>query len=192
MSLNIKMSRLDYSSANMENFAINAISKSYDNSYASYIWHDKDDDFDFTSSDDSTALEIATILPSNIINAIKYEKALDNGKNPDAQKVISACTDKYGELLIYYGGSMEEIREAAIKMINKKEEKRKKRLKKYKRYELCLCIDEGSLLNAPSNFEFIINNGILDKTGFSRLFLITCSKFYVIEKNKINEYERIA
>ena len=97
------MKRLNYSSAIMEEFAIRAISKSFDESYSNYIWHDKDDDFDFTSLDDTIALEVATILPSNVINAIKYEKALDTGKTPDAKKVISAHIDDEGELLTYYG-----------------------------------------------------------------------------------------
>lgn len=185
------MKRLNYSSAIMEEFAIRAISKSFDESYSNYIWHDKDDDFDFTSLDDTIALEVATILPSNVINAIKYEKALDTGKTPDAKKVISAHIDDEGELLTYYGGSMDEIRNAVIEMINKKEIKRNKRVKKYCRYELCLCIDEGALFNTPSDFEFIVNSRILNFTGFSRLFLITCNNFYVIENNKISEYSRI-
>ena len=72
------MDRLDYSSKRMEEFAIRVISKSYDCKYSKYIWHDKDDDFDFTSPDDKVALEVATILPQNIRNAIEYEKAIDN------------------------------------------------------------------------------------------------------------------
>lgn len=59
--------RLDYSSATMEKFAIRAIANSFDESYSNYIWHDKDDDFDFTSVDDAIALEVITILPYNVI-----------------------------------------------------------------------------------------------------------------------------
>lgn len=44
------MDRLDYSSKRMEEFAIRVISKSYDCKYSKYIWHDKDDDFDFIIS----------------------------------------------------------------------------------------------------------------------------------------------
>ena len=83
----------------MEEFAIRTISKSFDESYSNYIWHDKDDDFDFTSLDDTIALEVATILPSNVINAIKYEKALDTGKTPDVKKVISAHIDDEGGII---------------------------------------------------------------------------------------------
>ena len=58
------------------------------------MWHDKDDNFDFTSLDNVVALEVATILPNNIINAIQYENALNNGKTPDINKVINSQIDK--------------------------------------------------------------------------------------------------
>ena len=185
------MKRLNYSSEIMEKFAIRVLSKSFDQIYENYIWHNKDNDFDFTSQDDTIALEVATILPQNIINVIQYEKTLDNGKIPDIYKVISAHVDSDGELLSYYGGSMYEIRKAIVNMIDKKESKRINRTKKYVRYELCLCIDEGALFNTVRDFEFIINSNILNRTGFSRLFLITSSNFYVIENNIIQEYKRI-
>ncbi len=185
------MNRLDYGSKKMEKFAITIISKSFDNSYDNYLWHDKDDDFDFTNPNGTIALEVATIIPLNEINAIQYEKALDKGKTPDVTKVDWAHIDKDCELIAYYGGSADEIRASVLSMINKKEEKRIKRLKKYIRYELCLCIDEGALFNMPDNFNFIVESGVLKTTGFSRLFLITCSNFYVIENNIIQEYKRV-
>lgn len=185
------MKKLNYSSAIMEKFAIRTISKSFDEIYSTYVWHDKDDDFDFTSLDNVTALEVATILPSNVINAIKYEKALDAGKTPDINQVVSAYIDKSRELIIYYGDSMDEIRKAIKNMIYKKEIKRKKRIKKYYRYELCLCIDEGALFHTTKAFEFIVESRFLNNTGFLQLFLITCTNFFVIENNEIREYPRI-
>ena len=85
---------------------------------------------------------------------------------------------------------MDEIRDIIINIINKKERKRIKRIRKYCRYELCLCVNEGVLFNTPRDFEFIVDNGILCITEFSRLFLITCSNFYVIENNEIKEFKR--
>jgi len=185
------MKSLNYSSEIMEKFAIRIISNSFDYSYSEYIWHDKDDDFDFTSPDDMTALEIATIISRNTQNAIQYEKALGNGKKPDVSKVRNAHIDKNGELLIYYGGSMCETINDIVATINKKEAKRVKRTKKYNRYELCLCIDEGGIFNTPNDFDFLIENSYLSSTGFSRLFLIMSSNFYAIENNTIKEYERV-
>ncbi len=184
------MKRLDYSSKVMEEFAIRVISKAYDSKYSKYIWHDKDDDFDFTSPDDQVALEVATILPKNIRNAIEYEQAIDKGKKPDPAKVYNSKVDDDGELLFYYGGSMEEIGKSINKMIEKKENKRKKRAKKYNLYELCLCIDDGGLFNNKLNFDFIIRSGILKITEFSKLFLITSSNFFVISDDLIVEYAR--
>lgn len=175
----------------MEEFAIRTISKSYNNLYSNFIWHDKDDDFDFTSQDDTVAIEVATILPINEINAIQYENALEKGKNPNLNKVINAQINDERELLTYYGGSMSEIRKLVIKMIKIKEVKRVNRIKKYIQYELCLCINEGGLFNTVNDFDFIIKSGVLNDTGFSKLFLITCRNFYVISNNKIKEYRRI-
>lgn len=185
------MKRLDYSSATMEKFAIRVIANSFDESYSNYIWHDKDDDFDFTSVDDAIALEVITILPCNVINAIQYERALDKDKIPNVKEVVDAQIDQEGELLIYYGGSMDEIRNTIVEAISKKGIKRAKRKKLYYRYELCLCVEEGGLFNTPSNFRFIIDKYVLSSTKFSRLFIITCSNFYVIENNEIKEYRRI-
>lgn len=184
------MDRLDYSSKRMEEFAIRVISKSYDCKYSKYIWHDKDDDFDFTSPDDKVALEVATILPQNIRNAIEYEKTIDKGKKPDSSKVYNSKVDDIGELLYYHGSSMDEIRKLISVMVNKKEKKRKKRLKIYSLYELCLCINDGGLFNDKLDFDFIISSGILKTTFFSKLFLITASNFFVISDNLIVEYDR--
>ena len=183
------MGRLNYSSAYMEEFAIRVISKSFSILYAEYTWHNKEDDFDFTCPNESVALEVATIISKNTKNAIEYEKSLDSGKIPNINKVINAGINSKRELVKYHGGSLTEIRKAIIEMIIKKENKRIKRKKKYDRYELCLCIEDGSLFNAPYDFEFIIDSCVLKSTGFSRLFLITCSNFYVIENNLIKEYK---
>lgn len=56
------MKRLNYSSATMEEFAIRTISESFDKIYSTYVWHDKDDNFDFTSLDNVVALEVATFF----------------------------------------------------------------------------------------------------------------------------------
>ena len=74
---------------------------------------------------------MATILSNNIINAIQYENALNNGKTPDINKVINSQIDKEGKLITYYGGSMDEIQDIIINIINKKERKRIKRIRKY-------------------------------------------------------------
>ena len=165
------MKRLNYSSATMEEFAIRTISESFDKIYSTYVWHDKDDNFDFSSLDNVVAIEVATILSNNIINAIQYENALNNGKTPDINKVINSQIDKEGKLITYYGGLMDEIRDIIINIINKKERKRIKRIRKYWSYELCLCVNEGGLFNTPRDFEFIVDNGILCITEFSRLFI---------------------
>ena len=185
------MSRLNFDSNRIEDFAIKVIQKSYDNLYEQYVWHGKDDNFDFTSSNDKFALEVASIIPLNELNVIQYEKALDKGKKPDARKVVDACINDKGEMLTYYGGSMSEIRSAVLKMISQKELKRKRRSKADVIYELCLIIDDGGLFNSSRDFDFIIRSNILNTTGFSRLFIITCSNFYIVEGEKIEEKERI-
>ncbi len=184
------MNWLNYDSRFVEKFAIGVIAKSFNSSYADYIWHNKDDAPDFTSPSDENGLEAAVIISSNEESAIEYEVALGQGKKPDVNRVEDATTDDNGNLLIYYGGSMDEIRDAVMKMIEKKENKRRKRKKKYERNELCLCIFEGGLFNTTHDFDFIVNSYILGSTEFSRLFLITSSSFYIIENNIIKEYER--
>lgn len=105
------MEILDYSSDFMENFAIGVLSNSFDNSYAKYIWRHKKDDFDFISPDGVTnAIEVASVISKNSINAREYELALNRGKKPDVNRVKKAHADKNGKLLTYYGGSMDEIR----------------------------------------------------------------------------------
>ena len=173
----------------MEEFSIRTIRKSYKSFYCDYIWHDKEDDFDFTSPDDKIALEVVTILSKNEINAIQYEKALDSNKSPDISRVINSHADNEGELLYYHGGTMSEIKDAVIEAILKKEEKRKKRTKKYNCYELCICINEGGLFNRCCDFKFIFKT--LKTTKFSRVFIITCLNFFVVENNQIEEYKRV-
>lgn len=74
-----------YSSEEIEKFAIRVISKSYDKSYADFIWHNKEDNFDFTSKNNEIALEVTSIMCDNIKNAIEYDKALDKNKKPDTK-----------------------------------------------------------------------------------------------------------
>ena len=61
------MKKLNYSSTTMEEFAIRMISESFDKIYSTYVWHDKDDNFDFSSLDNVVVIEVATILSNNII-----------------------------------------------------------------------------------------------------------------------------
>ena len=186
------MEKLKYSKNIVEEFAIKVISNSYDELYSNFVWNKQKDDFDFISTDDLAALEVTLCIDKNVEQVLSYESSLSKGNNPDPFRIKNShIDDKNKELLLYYGGSMEEMRKLVIEKIKEKEEKRKNRSKKYNRYELCLCVDDGSLFNRPADFEFIIGSGILSKTKFSRLFIITCSNFYVIENNKIKEYKRI-
>lgn len=75
-------------------------------------------------------------------------------------------------------------------MINIKERKRIRHAKLYKRFELCLCIEEGGLFNTVQEFNFVIESDVLDTIGFSRIFLITVSNLFVIENKNIKEYKR--
>ncbi len=96
------MEKLNYSSEKMEKFSIRVIAESFNKLYDDYIWQDKKDDFDFTSLDDKSALEVTSIIPINEINAVEYEKALDKCKIPNINKVIDARIDNNDELITYF------------------------------------------------------------------------------------------
>ena len=122
------MDYLNYESKVMEPFAIRVISKSFDNSYEKYIWHDKDDDFDYTSPNDKAALEVVTVIPENIKNVLKYESSLKKGNIPKNNNVKGSTIDESGKIVSYYGGSIFEIVDAVIYAIEIKEAKRIKRI----------------------------------------------------------------
>ena len=89
---------------------------------------------------------------------------------------------------------MSEIRELIQEYVCKKEQKRQNReirKKKFDKYELCICVEEAGLFYKPEDFDFIIERDIMTDTKFSRIFIITCNNFYVIENNTIIEYQRI-
>lgn len=180
-----------YSSEEIEKFAIRVISKSYDKSYADFIWHNKEDNFDFTSKNNEIALEVTSIMCDNIKNAIEYDKALDKNKKPDISKVEWGHINENGRLFSYKGGSIGEITEKILSKIISKEKKRSKRAANFKKYELCLCIDDGCLFNTPEDFDFILDTEIMKETKFSKLFLITSCNFFVIENDIVKEYKRI-
>lgn len=177
-----------------EKFAIKEISLSFNRAYAKYEWKSSEDNFDFVSPDGTAALEVVTIIPKNYIEEYEYNIALEKGKNPDPSRVKSAHLSESKKILWCYGGSMSEIRELIQEYVCKKEQKRQNReirKKKFDKYELCICVEEAGLFYKPEDFDFIIERDIMTDTKFSRIFIITCNNFYVIENNTIIEYQRI-
>ena len=184
------------SSDTYEEFSIKVLTLSYDSKYSNFIYHGKDDEFDYTSSDDDVALEVVSIIPDNIINAVKYENAMEKGKKPDSEKVLLSKTDSDGNLIMYYGGSIGEIKQKIKDSIQIKKNKTLRR-KKYKKYKLCICIHDGGLLSSKESLYYLLKDDFLKNMIYDKVFFITRCNFYVWDRsyqkveNQFQEYKRI-
>ena len=166
-----------------EPFAISVISKSYDLKYAEYIQPEDTDDFDFVSPDGKRAVEVVFVVPQNEMNAYKYEKAFykensaESKKNATKEKIKQAEFDEYGNIICYYGGSLQEIIKKIKNTVATKNEKAKKRknFENYESVDLCVGIQDGSLMDIRSyrnaGFDF-------DDFIFDNIFFITPSHFF--------------
>ena len=146
-----------YSKEIMEPFALSTIALSFDKRYEEYNNPKDTDNFDFISSNNENALEVTTAIPENMMRAYIYEKQRAKG-------ISKVKTDKLmddirnvkindnGDLVLFYGGSMSEIKLKIKDSIQIKQEKALKRLKSktYKNVDLCICIDDGGLFDKYS------------------------------------------
>ena len=110
-----------YEKGKTEPFVLSVISKSFDSKYDEYNYPEDTDNFDFISPDDKRALEVVFAIPQNEINTYTYEKALsknspESKKEATKRKIKEAKFDKDGNIIRYYGGSIQEI----IKIIKKR------------------------------------------------------------------------
>ena len=176
----------------MESFAINTIAASYDKTYEEYYAPSNSDNFDYVSPSGEQAVEITTVIPKNEINAYSYEKLKAKKKtNLKTAHIVGLKIKPNGDIYSYYGGSISEILHAIRASLESKQKKALKRLnlKPYKMIDLCICIQDGSLLDLFS-FELAFKD--LDKYIFEKIFFITPSHFIVYNKtNGFIEYPRI-
>lgn len=166
-----------------EPFAISVISKSFDSKYAEYSQPEDTDDFDFVSPDGKRAVEVVYVIPPNEMNAYKYEKAFskenssESKKKATKEKVKQAKFDEYGNIRCYYGGSLQEIIKGIKNTVATKNEKAKKRknFEKYESVDLCIGVQDGSLMDIQSYRNAGFN---FDEFIFDNIFFITPSYFF--------------
>lgn len=176
------MEKLNYKKELVEPFALNTIACSYDKSYKYYLWNKSEDNSDFVSPNGETSLEVSVVIPLNIQRAVVFESS----KKANISYVKDAEIGENGLLKKFYGGSIEELKQLIIERVYEKQDKAKNRNKKYTTYELCLCIDDGGLFEYEREMFFLLNH----KTIFSKIFLITSSRFFVLENETIVSYKR--
>lgn len=171
----------------VEKFARKFLSEHYDIKYSQYEWKDKKDDFDFVSPDGASALEVTMIISKNYEQAIEYEINKKRGKTVDCSRIKWGRFDEQGNLLMFAGADMEEIRDSIIKAINKKIKKKKSRCNRgivYDNYELCIYVDDCGLFNDVRDFEFLIN---IINEDFVKIFIITSSFLFIYQDGIISK-----
>lgn len=176
----------------IEEFAINTISKSFSDVYSNYKAPKNPDNFDFLSQDGNSALEVTLILPENEKKEYEYEKAKSKNRKANARRIIDVNFDNHGNILSYYGGSISEIKKSIINSIKIKNQKATKRIikKPYSQIDLCLVIQDGSLLDLDS-FRLFFKEFYSLEFIFSNIFFITRSNFIRYSKiSGFEEYER--
>lgn len=181
-----------YSKDVMEPFALTVISKSFDSRYSEYTRPTDTDNFDFISPDGVQALEVVSIIPDNEIKAYEYETQHFKGKTNLNVKIIKCAKIKEnGSLLAYYGGSIGEIIRLINERVVEKCEKAKRRsaMHKYESVDLCVCVQDGSLMDLQS---YIIADFNFTETPFKNIFFITPSYFFRYTKEYgFEEYPRM-
>lgn len=180
-----------------ERFAISVVSKSFDSKYAEYIQPKDTDNFDFVSSNGKKAMEVVFVITRNEMNAYKYEKAFSKGNSSESkkkatkEKVKQATFDGDGNILYYYGGSLQEIIKRIKNSITTKNEKAQKRknFEEYESIDLCVGVQDGSLMDIWSyrNAGFDFKNFVFDN-----IFFITPSHFFRYSVSSgFEEYNRL-
>lgn len=181
-----------YSKKIIEPFAIGVLSESFDSRYAQYSQPIDTDDFDFISLDGLHAVEVVSVIPENELKAYEYEIQLSRGKtNLKTNRIKHAVVKDNGSLLRYYGGSISTIIRSIEETVGKKcmKVKRRKAMHRYDSVDLCLCIQDGGLMDLHSyeiaGFDFA-------ETEFDNIFFITPS-YFIRYTNTVGfeEYPRI-
>lgn len=181
-----------YEKETIEPFAISVVSKSFNSKYAEYIQPKNTDNFDFVSPDGKSGVEVVTVLSENERNAYVYEKLLSKGnQNLSKEKVKQATFDEGGRIQWYYGGSLQEIIKSIKIAVETKDKKAKNRkiFEKYESIDLCVCVQDGSLMDLCSyqNAGFDFENYVFDN-----IFFITPSYFLRYSAScGFEEYPRI-
>ena len=180
-------SKLNFKDSIVEPFAMQTISRSYSSIYSSFSWNEKADDFDFIHLESGIGLEVTSVLTANTKKVLSYE----NSFRPNVNSIKDGKTDYDGNLLSYYGGSCIELRNLIISSIEKKDSKAQKHLREeITKCELCLCVDDGGWFKSVEEFNFFIENKVIESTVFDKIFIITSRLFLVYENNKITSYQR--
>lgn len=161
-----------YSKEILEPFALRVLKFSFDSKYEEYFAPTNSDNFDYISSNGNNALEITSVITKNEMKEYIYEKLSASGKKNLKSSYIKdlQLTDD-GHIQSYYGGSMSETISLIRKRLESKQKKALKRLeiKSYESVDLCMCINDGSLLDKYS-FELAFKD--LNKYLFNNIFLL--------------------
>ena len=181
-----------YNKKVIEPFAIKVIAKSFDAKYAQYIHPTDDDDFDYISLDGLRAVEVVLVIPENEKKAYGYEVQLSKGKmHLCTNRIKDAVAREDGSLFSCYGGSLRAIIRSIKEVVNQKcnKAKRRKTAKYYEAVDLCVCVQDGSLMDLHSyttaGFDFT-------ETPFDNIFFITPSYFFRYSKpTGFEEHRRI-
>ena len=181
-----------YNKVVIEPFAISVIAKSFDAKYAQYIHPTDDDNFDYISLDGLHAMEVVLVIPENERKAYEYEVQFSKGKTHlRINRIKDARIREDGSLLSYYGGSLRSLI-AAIKDVVKikcSKSKRRKAIKSFVTVDLCVCVQDGSLMDLHS---YRIAGFDFSESKFDNIFFITPSYFFRYSKaTGFEEYPRI-
>lgn len=181
-----------YSKDIIESFAIKTIGLSFDKKYLEYYSPKDKNNFDYVSPKNDKAVEITLVTSDNEMKAYVYEKLKAKGKqNLNTSKIDLAQVNDNGELVMYRGGSIGELKRGIIKALNKKKERVENRLekKKYSSVDLCVCVSDGGLFDIYS-FELAFND--ICNYPFTNIFFITSQHFICYNKKTgFKEYPRI-
>ena len=181
-----------YNKKIMEPFALNVISKSFDCKYAEYSQPSNTDEFDFLSPDGLHALEVVSVFTKNEREAYQYEVQLSRGKyGLKSSRIKGAFLRDDGSLFSYYGGSLHTIIDQITQTFQNKCNKaiRRQSIKHYKTIDLCICVQDGSLMDLHS---YQIAGFNFEKSPFDNIFFITPSYFFRFNNTSgFEEYVRV-
>lgn len=181
-----------YSKEVIEPFAIAVIAKSFDIKYAQYIHPTDNDDFDYITLDGLHAVEAVLVIPENEKKAYEYEVQLSKGKTHlRINRIKDAVIREDGSLLSYYGGSLRSLIASIKEAVNVKcnKAKRRKAIKAFETVDLCVCVQDGSLMDLHS---YRIAGFDFSESQFDNIFFITPSYFFRYSKaTGFEEYPRI-
>lgn len=167
--------------------------------YSDVKWNRKDDLFDFVATDESKAIEVVSVTAKQLIECLKYEKALlryhnGKGKEPDTELLKLMGTefseDKTIKRMPFISSNFDEMPQLE-RLLHQKEEKAKRRIELgqyFSEYELAICIHESPLYGEQSDYRYF-EDFMNTVRMFTRICVITVLSVFYVNRGEMTFYD---